>query len=148
LGNLIEAPMCVLKMGRSEVTQRARELLAKVRLSDKQNCYPATLSGGEQQRVAIARAMMMNPQILLLDEITSALDPELVWEVLEVVKEVVNAGTTVIMATHHINFAREISNQVIFLDNGKVVESGTEVLKNPQYPRTQEFLRRVLAGTS
>ncbi len=148
LGNLIEAPMCVLKMSRSEAINRGRELLAKVKLSEKENYYPATLSGGEQQRVAIARAMMMNPEVLLLDEITSALDPELVGEVLEVVKEIVTNGTTVVMATHHIGFAREIADQVIFLDHGRIVESGTaqEVLSAPQHPRTQEFLRRILAG--
>lgn len=148
LENLIEAPMCVLKMIRSEATDRARDLLAKVRLSEKESSYPAALSGGEAQRVAIARAMMMQPEILLLDEITSALDPELVGEVLETVKKVVATGTTVVMATHHIWFAREIADKVIFLDHGRVVESGTAkaVLTDPQHPRTKEFLRRILPG--
>lgn len=148
LENLIEAPMCVLKMSQSEATGRARELLAKVKLSEKESSYPATLSGGEAQRVAIARAMAMQPQILLLDEITSALDPELVWEVLEAIRGVVATGTTVVMVTHQMGFAKEIADQVIFLDHGRIVESGTAkaILQDPQHPRTREFLRRLLAG--
>ncbi len=148
LENLIEAPMCVLKMSRSEATDRARDLLAKVRLSEKESSYPAALSGGESQRVAIARAMMMQPEILLLDEITSALDPELVGEVMETIKSVVNTGTTVVMATHHIGFAREIADKISFLDHGRVIEIGTAkaVLTDPQHPRTKEFLQRILAG--
>ncbi len=147
LENLIEAPMCVLKMIRSEATDRARDLLAKVRLSEKESSYPAALSGGEAQRVAIVRAMMMQPEILLLDEITSALDPELVGKVLETIKSVVNTGTTVVMATHHIGFAMEIADKVIFLDHGRVIEIGTAkaVLTDPQHPRTKEFLQRILA---
>lgn len=148
LQNLIEAPMRVLKMRRPEAVTEAQKLLMKVRLADKANCYPTNLSGGEQQRVAIARALMMKPEVLLLDEITSALDPELVWEVLEVIREVVADGMTIVMVTHEIGFAREIADQVIFLDKGRIVEAGKadEVLNNPQHPRTKEFLRRVLAG--
>ncbi len=148
LENLTLGPTQILKMRRSEAEGRARELLIKVKLSEKENAYPATLSGGQAQRVAIARAMAIQPKVLLLDEITSALDPELVWELLDVVKDVVSTGTTVVMATHHIGFAKEIANQAIFLDHGHVVESGAAnaVLGSPQHPRTQEFLRRVMPG--
>ena len=148
LENLTLGPTQILKMRRSEAEGRARELLIKVKLSEKENAYPATLSGGQAQRVAIARAMAIQPKVLLLDEITSALDPELVWELLDVVKDVVSTGTTVVMATHHIGFAKEIANQAIFLDHGHVVESGAAnaVLGSPQHPRTQEFLRRIMPG--
>lgn len=148
LENLTLGPTQILKMRRSEAEGRARELLIKVKLSEKENAYPATLSGGQAQRVAIARAMAIQPKVLLLDEITSALDPELVWELRDVVKDVVSTGTTVVMATHHIGFAKEIANQAIFLDHGHVVESGAAnaVLGSPQHPRTQEFLRRVMPG--
>ena len=122
--------------------------MAVVGLSAKERSSPATRSGGEQQRVAIARAMAMRPEIFLFDEITSALDPELVWEVLEAIRRVVMTGTTVVMVTHEMGFAREIADKAIFLDKGRVVEAGKadEVLGNPQHPRTQQFLRRILAG--
>jgi polar amino acid transport system ATP-binding protein len=146
LENVIEAPIRVKKMDRSLAIERGRELLARVGLSDKENAYPAHLSGGQQQRVAIARALAMEPKLMLFDEPTSALDPELVGEVLDVMRELASSGMTMIVVTHEMGFAREVADSLVFMDGGIVVESGTPaaVLNRPQQPRTQAFLSKVL----
>jgi len=146
LENVIEAPIRVKKMDRSLAIERGRELLARVGLSDKENAYPAHLSGGQQQRVAIARALAMEPKLMLFDEPTSALDPELVGEVLDVMRELASSGMTMIVVTHEMGFAREVADSLVFMDGGIVVESGTPaaVLNSPQQPRTQAFLSKVL----
>ena len=130
---------------RADAEQRGRELLERVGLSEKADAYPDKLSGGQQQRVAIARALAYDPRLLLLDEITSALDPELVGEVLDLVGELAESGRTIVMATHEMGFARQVAHTVCFLDGGRIIESGTaeQVLSDPQHERTQQFLRRV-----
>jgi len=146
LENLIEAPVHVKRVKKKEALARAKDLLNQVGLSDKATAYPAQLSGGQQQRVAIARALAMNPKLMLFDEPTSALDPELVGEVLEVMKKLAAEGMTMVVVTHEMGFAREVANQLVFMDGGVVVESGPprEVLANPQHERTKAFLSKVL----
>ena len=146
LQNLIEAPVGVLKEPKDEVVLRARQLLDRVGLESKADAYPNKLSGGQQQRVAIARALAMRPKLMLFDEPTSALDPELVGEVLEVMKGLALDGMTMVVVTHEINFAREVGDTLIFMDDGHIVESGDprEVIANPSHARTREFLSRIL----
>lgn len=145
LENIIEAPMIVKKMARSEAEKIAEALLVRVGLSDKRDSYPRELSGGQQQRVAIARALAMNPKIMLFDEPTSALDPELVGEVLGVIKDLVQEGMTMAIVTHEMAFAREVADRVIFMDQGVIVEEGTprEIFESPSQDRTQLFLKRI-----
>ncbi|MFZ6048484.1 amino acid ABC transporter ATP-binding protein [Pseudomonas sp. CR3202] len=147
LENVIEGPCQVLKRSPKEATEDAVELLARVGLADKRNHYPIQLSGGQQQRVAIARALAMRPKLMLFDEPTSALDPELVGEVLSVMRDLAKSGMTMVVVTHELGFAREVSNRVVFMDDGQVVESGSpeEVLLTPQNPRTQNFISAVRA---
>ncbi|RIJ57714.1 amino acid ABC transporter ATP-binding protein [Clavibacter phaseoli] len=147
LDNVTLASRRVLRRGRGESEERAMALLDRVGLADRAGSYPDRLSGGQQQRVAIARAVVTEPELLLLDEITSALDPELVGEVLDLVRVIGATGTTIVMATHEMGFARQVAHRVVFLDGGVVVEEGTpaEVFDAPREPRTREFLRR-LAG--
>jgi ABC-type polar amino acid transport system ATPase subunit len=146
LGNVNLAQLVVRKRSKVEATALSHEILAKVGLGDKHDVYPSQLSGGQKQRVAIARALAMNPKVMLFDEATSALDPEMVGEVLAVMKELARSGMTMLVVTHEISFAREVADRVLFLDNGKLVESGTadELLVNPRHPRLREFLARVL----
>ena len=145
LDNVTLAPRVVHRRDRRDAEERGRELLARVGLADKADAYPDKLSGGQQQRVAIARALAYDPRLLLLDEITSALDPELVGEVLDLVGELAASGRTIVMATHEMGFARQVANTVCFLDGGTIIESGSgeQVLTDPQHERTQRFLRRV-----
>ncbi|MGK5627380.1 amino acid ABC transporter ATP-binding protein [Streptomyces sp. URMC 123] len=145
LENLTIAQRRVLRRGRAEATAIARENLAKVGLLDKEDGYPARLSGGQQQRVAIARALSMGPELMLFDEPTSALDPELVGEVLAVMRRLADEGMTMMVVTHEMGFAREVADRVVFLDDGRVVEEGApgEVLVRPEHPRTRAFLARV-----
>ncbi|WP_320442736.1 amino acid ABC transporter ATP-binding protein [Herbaspirillum sp. alder98] len=147
LQNVMEGPVVVQKRRRAEVREEAMALLARVGLAERANAYPTELSGGQQQRVAIARALAMRPKLMLFDEPTSALDPELVGEVLAVMKDLARSGMTMIVVTHELGFAREVSNRVVFMDGGQVIESGTpgEVLSRPQHPRTQEFIAAILA---
>jgi polar amino acid transport system ATP-binding protein len=147
LDNITLAPRKVHGVPRAEAEERARELLSRFGLADKAADYPDRLSGGQQQRVAIVRAIATRPRLLLLDEVTSALDPELVGEVLELVKELKTEGMTMLLATHEMAFAREVADEVCFLDGGVVLERGpaAQVLSAPQEERTQQFLRRVLA---
>ena len=146
LQNVALAPRVV--HGRRDADDQARELLARVGLETFADAYPDRLSGGQQQRVAIARALAVRPRLLLLDEITSALDPELVGEVLAIVRELARGTVTILMATHEMGFARQVSDRVCFLDGGRVLESGPpdQVLGTPREPRTQEFLGRVIAA--
>ncbi|HJV82384.1 amino acid ABC transporter ATP-binding protein [Noviherbaspirillum sp.] len=146
LENVMMAPVMVLKQDRKEVEARARALLKKVRLEGKEEHYPGQLSGGQQQRVAIARSLAMNPMIMLFDEVTSALDPETVKEVLVTIKELSEEGMTCIMVTHEMRFAREVADNIYFTDKGLIVESGTpeEFFANPRDPRTRQFLDQVL----
>jgi polar amino acid transport system ATP-binding protein len=146
LENIIEAPMRVKKVSKASAVARANELLTRVGLGDKGAAYPAHLSGGQQQRVAIARALAMDPKLMLFDEPTSALDPELVGEVLDVMKKLAESGMTMIVVTHEIGFAREVADSLVFMDGGVVVESGDPraVLANPQHERTKAFLSKVL----
>ena len=146
LENVVEAPVSAQGRRRSEVEAEARELLARVGLADRTGAYPRQLSGGQQQRVAIARALAMRPAVLLFDEPTSALDPELVGEVLSVIEDLARDGTTMIVVTHEIGFARKAADQVVFMDDGRIVESGPpeQVLDAPQHERTRTFLARVL----
>ncbi len=146
LENIVEAPITVRKLPRAEAEALALELLARVGLSDKAHSYPRQLSGGQQQRVAIARALALKPKVLLFDEPTSALDPELVGEVLDVIKELARTGTTLIIVTHEIGFAREVADTVVFMEQGRVLETGTpaKVFNQPDHPRTAEFLAKVL----
>ncbi|WP_328590568.1 amino acid ABC transporter ATP-binding protein [Rhodococcus spongiicola] len=146
LENIIEAPILVRKIPRAKAVERARDLLARVGLVDKADAYPAQLSGGQQQRVAIARALAMDPKLMLFDEPTSALDPELVGEVLSVMKHLAQEGMTMVVVTHEIGFAREVADQLVFMDAGVVVESGEprELLANPQQDRTKAFLSTLL----
>ena len=146
LENIIEAPVHVLHQPKAEVTERAMALLEKVGLQDKANTYPHKLSGGQQQRVAIARALAMNPKLMLFDEATSALDPELVGEVLKVMDQLAKEGMTMIVVTHEMGFAREVADEVIFMDKAVIVEEGPpeQVFDHPQHERTREFLRMIL----
>jgi polar amino acid transport system ATP-binding protein len=146
LENITEAPIHVKGVKRGDAVERARDLLNQVGLSEKSDAYPAQLSGGQQQRVAIARALAMNPKLMLFDEPTSALDPELVGEVLAVMKKLAEEGMTMVVVTHEMGFAREVANQLVFMDGGVVVESGPprEVLANPKHERTKAFLSQVL----
>lgn len=148
LDNVTLAPRVVHKVARSAAEATARALLDRVGLADRAGAYPDTLSGGQQQRVAIARALAYDPRLLLLDEITSALDPELVGEVLALVRELAEQGRTILMATHEMGFARQVADRVCFLDGGVLVESGPpdQVLANPREPRTRQFLSRVVAA--
>jgi polar amino acid transport system ATP-binding protein len=146
IGNVIEAQVQVLGRTKVEARERAVFQLERVGLGDRMDHYPAQLSGGQQQRVAIARALAMDPELMLFDEPTSALDPELVGEVLAVMRDLAASGMTMIVVTHEIGFAREVADQVVFMADGVVVERGTpdEVLSNPREPRTQDFLSKVL----
>ena len=146
LENLVEAPIHVKGVKKAEAVARAKDLLDQVGMAEKATAYPAQLSGGQQQRVAIARALAMNPKLMLFDEPTSALDPELVGEVLEVMKKLAQEGMTMVVVTHEMGFAREVADQLVFMDGGVVVESGPprEVLANPKHERTKAFLSKVL----
>ncbi|WHM41439.1 amino acid ABC transporter ATP-binding protein [Streptomyces sp. BPTC-684] len=146
LENITEAPIAALGRPRKAAVAAAEELLARVGLADKAGAYPKQLSGGQQQRVAIARALALEPKLLLFDEPTSALDPELVGEVLDVIKDLALQGTTMIVVTHEIGFAREVADTVVFMDGGLVVEQGppAEVLDHPRHERTRAFLAKVL----
>ena len=146
LGNVVEGPVQVLRRPRREAEAEGRALLARVGLAGKLDAYPATLSGGQQQRVAIARALAMRPKLILFDEPTSALDPELVGEVLAVMRELAASGMTMLVVTHELAFAREVADRVVFMDEGRVVESGpaAEVLGAPREARTRAFLSAVL----
>ncbi|MEO6881404.1 MAG: amino acid ABC transporter ATP-binding protein [Mycobacteriaceae bacterium] len=146
LDNIMLAPMKVGGVSKDEAREKALALLDKVGLQDKTNAYPANLSGGQQQRVAIARALAMDPTVMLFDEPTSALDPEIVGEVLTVMKDLAREGMTMIVVTHEMGFAREVADRAIFMDDGLIVEEGTpsQVFGNPQHTRTQDFLSKVL----
>ena len=146
LENVIEGPVFVKKVPRDEAVAQAKQLLESVGLGHKTDAYPPQLSGGQQQRVAIARALAMKPKVILFDEPTSALDPELVGDVLGVMRDLATTGMTMVVVTHEMQFAREVADRVLFIDGGVIVEQGPskEVLGNPQHPRTQDFLRRVL----
>lgn len=146
LENVIEAPIGVKKQSKADASAKALELLKSVGLSDKANHYPAQLSGGQQQRVAIARALAMEPKLMLFDEPTSALDPELVGDVLDVMRKLAKSGMTMIVVTHEIGFAREVADRVVFMDGGVVVEDGTptQVIDKPQNARTKAFINSVL----
>ncbi|WP_308216961.1 amino acid ABC transporter ATP-binding protein [Gordonia terrae] len=146
LENVIEAPMQVKRQSRSEAVDKARYLLDRVGLSTRADAYPAQLSGGQQQRVAIARALAMDPKLMLFDEPTSALDPELVGDVLKVMRELAASGMTMMVVTHEMGFAREVADQLVFMDGGVVVERGDprEVLSDPKEQRTREFLSKLL----
>jgi polar amino acid transport system ATP-binding protein len=147
LENVIEGPIYVKGVRREEAVPRARELLSRVGLGGKAGSYPAELSGGQMQRVAIARALAMQPKAILFDEPTSSLDPELVGEVLSVMRRLAEDGMTMVVVTHEIRFAQEVADRVLFLDHGKILEEGParQVLSAPQHARTQEFLKRVLS---
>jgi polar amino acid transport system ATP-binding protein len=146
LDNITLAPVELKKMTKAEAEKKAMELLERVGLAEKAKTYPPQLSGGQKQRVAIARALAMNPDIMLFDEPTSALDPEMVGEVLAVMKELAEEGMTMVCVTHEIGFAREVASRVIFMDGGYIVEEGTpeEIFSNPKEPRTIDFLNKVL----
>lgn len=146
LGNVTIAPLQVLKMKKDEAKKRGVELLVKVGLKDKIDVYPNQLSGGQKQRVAIARALAMNPEAMLFDEVTSALDPELVKEVLDVMKDLAKSGMTMLVVTHEMGFAREVGSHLIFMDEGQILEEGraADIFDNPQHPRAKAFLDAVL----
>ena len=146
LENIMIAPVTVLKKSKQEAREKGIELLNRVGLGDKINEYPSKLSGGQQQRVAIARALAMEPKTILFDEPTSALDPELVGEVLAVMKQLANDGMTMVVVTHEMGFAREVADRVVFLEDGKICEEGTpeEIFQNPKSERLQQFLKAVL----
>ncbi|QGY33057.1 amino acid ABC transporter ATP-binding protein [Pantoea cypripedii] len=146
LENVIEAPTQVLRIPKEKAIQEAKSLLKRVGLADRENHYPAQLSGGQQQRVAIARALAMKPDVLLFDEPTSALDPEMVGEVLQVMKTLAEEGMTMIVVTHEMGFARDVANRVVVLDKGELIEEGSpeDIFSNPKHPRTRSFLSRVL----
>ena len=148
LANVAEAPRRALGVNRKEAEAQARELLALVGLSEKEGAYPRQLSGGQQQRVAIARALALRPKVLLFDEPTSALDPELVEEVLSVIRSLASAGTTLVIVTHEISFARDVADTVVFMDQGRIVEQGppAQVIDHPAHERTRTFLQRVRTG--
>ncbi|HHW55644.1 MAG: amino acid ABC transporter ATP-binding protein [bacterium] len=144
--NVALAPIKVKKMGEREAVELAHQILARVGLSDKINAYPGELSGGQQQRVAIARALAMQPKVMLFDEPTSALDPEMINEVLDVMKDLARDGMTMVVVTHEMGFAREVGDRVLFMDEGRIVEEGPpeQIFSNPQNPRTQAFLSKIL----
>ena len=144
--NICMAPIKVKKVSKEEAEKKATDLLKKVGLLDKADVYPASLSGGQKQRIAIARALAMEPDVMLFDEPTSALDPEMVGEVLNVMKNLAKDGMTMVVVTHEMGFAREVGNRILFMDQGKILESGTpeEIFKNPKNPRTIDFLSKVL----
>ena len=146
IDNITLAPTLLKKMSKEDAEKRAMELLTRVGLADKANVYPASLSGGQKQRVAIARALAMDPEIMLFDEPTSALDPEMVGEVLDVIKALAESGMTMVIVTHEMGFAKEVSSRVLFMDQGIIMESGTpkELFDNPQNERTKLFLSKVL----
>jgi ABC-type polar amino acid transport system ATPase subunit len=146
LNNIIEAPVLVRRKDKIQAIEKAKELLRKVGLTEKQDVYPSSLSGGQQQRVAIARALAMDPSIMLFDEPTSALDPELVGEVLKVMKDLASEGMTMVVVTHEMNFARDVADRIIFMDQGVVVEEGapSEIFSQPKSVRLQQFLTSVL----
>jgi len=146
LGNVAEGPRTVLRMSRAAAEQRALDLLQKVGLGDKVNVRPAQLSGGQQQRVAIARALAMQPEIMLFDEVTSALDPELVAGVLAVMRRLAEEGMTMVVVTHEMEFARQVGDRIVVFENGVIIEEGkpNEVLRNPQHASTQRFLSSLL----
>ena len=146
LENIIEAPFTVKKIAKETAIEQGTLLLKKVGLEDKRDEYPSRLSGGQQQRVAIARALAMNPKIMLFDEPTSALDPELVGEVLEVMKQLAKDGMTMLVVTHEMGFAREVANRVIFMDKGEILEDSSpeEIFSNPKQERTKLFLQKIL----
>lgn len=148
LENITLALIHVKKMSKEEAKQKALSWLERIGLSDKADSYPDKLSGGQQQRTAIVRAVAMEPKVLLLDEVTSALDPELVGEVLSLIKDLKASGTTILMATHELSFAREVADWVIFLENGRILEQGEakEFFDNPKQARTKEFLTRMIKG--
>ena len=149
-GNVMEGPMVVLGLSRKEARERAERLLDQVGLSDKADVYPARLSGGQQQRVAIARALAMQPEIILFDEPTSSLDPELVGEVLNVMKDLARLNTTMIVVTHEIAFAAEAADRIVFIDEGRVVEEAPplEFLRNPRHSRSSQFLEQFLSRSA
>ena len=144
--NITLAPVLLKKLGKEEAIKRGQELLERVNLGEKADAYPAQLSGGQKQRVAIARALALDPEIMLFDEPTSALDPEMVGEVLDVMKDLARSGMTMVIVTHEMGFAREVASRVLFIDQGVVMESGTpeEIFNNPQNERTKNFLSKVL----
>ena len=146
LDNITLAPTLVKKMEKTKAEEKARELLARVGLPDKAEAFPKSLSGGQKQRIAIARALAMNPKVMLFDEPTSALDPELVGEVLDIMKDLAREGMTMVVVTHEMGFAREVGDRIIFMDGGYVVEEGSpeEIFGNPQNERTKDFLGKVL----
>lgn len=146
LENVMMAPLQVLKQGRAEVELRAQNLIKKVRLEGRESHYPGELSGGQQQRVAIARSLAMNPDVMLFDEVTAALDPETVKEVLVTIKELAEEGMTCILVTHEMGFAKEVADRIYFTDRGVIVEQGPpeEFFNNPKDPRTREFLGQIL----
>ena len=146
LQNLTIAPIKLLKKSKEEAEARAMQLLERVGLADRASAYPNQLSGGQKQRVAIVRALAMDPEVMLFDEPTSALDPEMVGEVLEVMKELARDGMTMVVVTHEMGFAKEVGNRVIFMDEGKILEEGSPsvIFDNPQHPRLQDFLSKVL----
>ena len=146
LENIILAPMLVKKVGRDEAVEKTEKLLDRVGLLDKMDAYPAQLSGGQSQRIAIVRALAMDPEVLLFDEPTSALDPEMVGEVLSVMKDLANEGMTMVVVTHEMGFAREVGDRIIFMDDGTVVEEGRaeEIFQNPKNDRLKDFLGKVL----
>jgi polar amino acid transport system ATP-binding protein len=146
LRNVTLAPRDALRLSKQEAESRAQSLLERFGLADKRDAYPDRLSGGQQQRVAIVRALAMQPELMLFDEVTSALDPELVAEVLQVIRELADGGMTMLLATHEMSFARDIANRVCFLDDGRILEEGPPeaIFTNPQQERTQQFLQRVL----
>ncbi|WP_404350489.1 amino acid ABC transporter ATP-binding protein [Sutcliffiella horikoshii] len=148
LQNVMEGPITVKKEAKAKVEERAKRLLEKVGLGDKLDFYPFQLSGGQQQRVGIARALAMEPKVMLFDEPTSALDPELVGEVLRVMKELAQEGMTMVVVTHEMKFAKEVADEVIFMDDGKIVEKGTpaDIFENPKTDRTKQFLRMIESG--
>lgn len=146
IDNLTMAPVLLKKAGKEEAVKKGMELLERVGLADRADSYPAELSGGQKQRVAIVRALCMNPDVMLFDEPTSALDPEMVGEVLDVMKELAKEGMTMAVVTHEMGFAKEVASRVIFMDEGKILEEGSpeEIFSNPQNPRTQDFLSKVI----
>ena len=146
LENITMAPIKVKKISKEKAIEKAMELLAKVGLSDKANNYPSSLSGGQKQRIAIARALAMEPDVILFDEPTSALDPEMVGEVLNVMKQLAKDGMTMVVVTHEMGFAKEVGSRIIFMDNGKIIEKGApnEIFFNPKNSRPREFLSKIL----
>lgn len=146
LKNITLAPVVLKKLTPEKANQRAMELLTRIGLQDKAECYPSQLSGGQKQRIAIVRALAMSPEVMLFDEPTSALDPEMVGEVLDVMKKLASEGMTMVVVTHEMGFAREVGTRVIFMDDGQIIEEASpkELFSNPKHPRTKDFLGKVL----